>query len=107
MLLVDVTLKDNFKHLPTPLLPCMSKATILVRALLPLACVAADGYHLCTLFCTQTLSSNATLTPENIKEPLRDVRRALLEADVSLSVVKSFIKRVEEKALGQQVGEGQ
>ena len=34
------------------------------------------------------------LTPENIKEPLKDIRRALLEADVSLPVVRRFVKKV-------------
>jgi signal recognition particle GTPase len=43
------------------------------------------------------------LTAENMKEPLKEIRRALLEADVSLPVVRRFIKKVEEKALGQQV----
>lgn len=40
------------------------------------------------------------LTRENIKEPMRDIRRALLEADVSLPVVRSFVKNVTEKAVG-------
>lgn len=44
------------------------------------------------------------LTPENIKAPMRDIRRALLEADVSLPVVRGFVKRVEARALGVQVG---
>lgn len=43
------------------------------------------------------------LTPENIKEALRAVRLALLEADVNYKVVKSFIERVEEQAVGQEV----
>mmetsp|Transcript_6365 Transcript_6365/g.14123 ORF Transcript_6365/g.14123 Transcript_6365/m.14123 type:complete len:540 (+) Transcript_6365:46-1665(+) len=49
------------------------------------------------------VSKDGKLTPENVKEPLKEIRRALLEADVSLPVVRRFIKRVEEKALGQQV----
>jgi signal recognition particle subunit SRP54 len=40
------------------------------------------------------LSADGRLTPENLKEPLRDVRRALLEADVSLPVVRRFIQKV-------------
>lgn len=40
------------------------------------------------------LQADGKLTPENMKEPLRDVRRALLEADVSLPVVRRFIQRV-------------
>ena len=43
------------------------------------------------------------LTEENIQEALREVRVALLEADVNFKVVKAFIERVREKALGQEV----
>ncbi len=43
------------------------------------------------------------LTEENIKETLREVRTALLEADVALPVVKDFIEQIREKALGQEV----
>ena len=43
---------------------------------------------------------------ENMKEPLKEVRRALLEADVSLPVVRGFVKRVEEEALGMEVVSG-
>jgi len=50
------------------------------------------------------VSKDGKLTPENVKEPLKEIRRALLEADVSLPVVRRFVKRVEEKALGQEVG---
>jgi signal recognition particle subunit SRP54 len=46
------------------------------------------------------------LTKENMKEPLKEVRRALLEADVSLPVVRAFVKRVEEEALGMAVTDG-
>ncbi|MFN8548189.1 MAG: signal recognition particle protein [Candidatus Eisenbacteria bacterium] len=49
------------------------------------------------------LRGQGSLTEENIRESLRDVRRALLEADVHVSVAKDFVKRVEEKAIGQQV----
>jgi SRP54-type protein, helical bundle domain len=38
-----------------------------------------------------------------MKAPLRDVRRALLEADVSLPVVRRFIQRVEQRAVGLEV----
>lgn len=41
-----------------------------------------------------------------MKEPLKEVRRALLEADVSLPVVRGFVKRVEEEALGMEVVSG-
>jgi signal recognition particle subunit SRP54 len=45
----------------------------------------------------------ARLTDDNIKETLREVRIALLEADVALPVVKAFIDRVRERAVGQDV----
>ena len=43
------------------------------------------------------------LTEANIEEAMRDVRMALLEADVHFQVTKSFIERVRERALGQEV----
>jgi len=43
------------------------------------------------------------LTEENISEGMREVRRALLEADVNIKVAKSFVKKVKEKALGDKV----
>ena len=43
------------------------------------------------------------LNEENIAEALRDVRMSLLEADVDLSVVRSFLDRVKERALGEKV----
>ncbi|ALP52616.1 hypothetical protein Tel_05340 [Candidatus Tenderia electrophaga] len=43
------------------------------------------------------------LTEDNIKDALREVRMALLEADVSLPVVREFIDQVKEKAVGQEV----
>eukprot|EP00198_Chlamydomonas_reinhardtii_P007983 XP_001697320.1 chloroplast SRP54 subunit of signal recognition particle [Chlamydomonas reinhardtii] len=52
------------------------------------------------------IGKSGTLTAENMKEPLKEVRRALLEADVSLPVVRRFIKKVEERALGTKVREG-
>jgi signal recognition particle subunit SRP54 len=51
----------------------------------------------------KTLRGQARLTDENIQEMLREVRLALLEADVALPVVKDFIARVKEKAVGQEV----
>ncbi len=51
----------------------------------------------------KTLRGHARLTEENIGEALREVRMALLEADVALPVVKDFIARVKEKAVGQEV----
>lgn len=55
---------------------------------------------------TQTLRSvtgQARLTEDNIKGTLREVRMALLEADVALPVVKDFINGVKERAVGQEV----
>ncbi|MAY54499.1 signal recognition particle protein [Pseudohongiella sp. SYSU M77423] len=49
------------------------------------------------------ISGKATLTENNIEEALREVRRALLEADVALPVVKDFIERVKLRAVGQEV----
>src|SRR3989338_2602474 len=43
------------------------------------------------------------LTDSNIQDALREVRMALLEADVALPVVRDFVARVKEKALGQDV----
>ncbi|MDP2169337.1 MAG: signal recognition particle protein [Rhodocyclaceae bacterium] len=51
----------------------------------------------------KTLRGQARLTEDNIAEMLREVRMALLEADVALPVVKEFIARVKEKAVGQEV----
>jgi len=51
----------------------------------------------------KTLRGHARLTEENITEMLRDVRMALLEADVALPVIKEFIARVRERAVGQEV----
>ena len=51
----------------------------------------------------KTLRGQTRLTEENISEMLREVRMALLEADVALPVVKDFIARVKEKAVGHEV----
>ncbi len=51
----------------------------------------------------KTLRGQARLTDDNIQEMLREVRLALLEADVALPVVKDFIARVKEKAVGHEV----
>ena len=51
----------------------------------------------------KTIRGEARLTETNIQEALREVRTALLEADVALPVVKELIARVREKALGQDV----
>jgi signal recognition particle subunit SRP54 len=51
----------------------------------------------------KTLRGEARLTEANTQEMLREVRLALLEADVALPVVREFIARVKEKALGEEV----
>ena len=51
----------------------------------------------------KTLRGQSRFTEDNIADALRDVRMALLEADVGLPVVKEFIARVKEKALGADV----
>lgn len=51
----------------------------------------------------RTISGRAQLTEENVSDALRDVRMALLEADVALPVVKTFVEQVKEKALGQVI----
>ena len=51
----------------------------------------------------KTLRGEARLTETNIQEALREVRMALLEADVALPVVKEFIARIKEKAVGKEV----
>ena len=48
-------------------------------------------------------SGQAVLTEENMQEAIREIRRALLNADVSLNVVKSFISNIKEEAQGQDV----
>ncbi len=51
----------------------------------------------------KTLRGQARITEANVQDTLRQVRLALLEADVALPVVKSFIESVKARALGQEV----
>ncbi|MCL2297373.1 MAG: signal recognition particle protein [Proteobacteria bacterium] len=51
----------------------------------------------------KTLRGEARLTETNIQEALREVRLALLEADVALPAVREFIQRVRERAVGEEV----
>ncbi|HGJ5874713.1 MAG TPA: signal recognition particle protein [Arsenophonus apicola] len=51
----------------------------------------------------RNISGRGRLTEDNIKETLREVRMALLEADVALPVVREFIQSVKESAVGQDV----
>src|SRR5947209_20399925 len=49
------------------------------------------------------LRGQGRITERNIEEALREVRLALLEADVNIRVVRDFVDHVRKKALGQQV----
>src|SRR5258708_3200961 len=51
----------------------------------------------------KSLRGQAVLTEENIDEALKEIRLALLEADVNFKVVKDLIDRIRAKAVGQQV----
>jgi len=51
----------------------------------------------------KTLKGQGKISEKNVKNAIRDVRRALLEADVNLKVVRSFIDKVQEKAIGGKV----
>ena len=52
---------------------------------------------------TKKLKGEARITEGNMKEMLREVKLALLEADVNYKIVKEFISNIQEKALGQEV----
>ncbi|MEE4162907.1 MAG: signal recognition particle protein [Woeseiaceae bacterium] len=52
----------------------------------------------------RNLTGAGRLTENNIKDTLRQVRLALLEADVALPVVKGFVERIRERAVGEEVG---
>ena len=52
---------------------------------------------------TKKIKGEARITESNMKEMLREVKLALLEADVNYKIVKEFISNVQEKALGQEV----
>ena len=49
------------------------------------------------------MRGQARITESNVSDMMREVRMALLEADVALPVVRDFIAKVKEKALGQEV----
>ena len=51
----------------------------------------------------KTLRGESRLTPENVEAALREIRLALLEADVNFKVVKAFIDKVRDRAMGQDV----
>ena len=52
---------------------------------------------------TRKMKGKARITESDLKEMLREVKLALLEADVNYKIVKDFIETVREKALGQDV----
>ena len=52
---------------------------------------------------TRKIKGEARITESNMKDMLREVKLALLEADVNYKIVKEFIASVQEKALGQDV----
>ena len=52
------------------------------------------------------LRGRGVLNEDNIRESLREIRRALLEADVHFKVAKGFVQRIEEKAVGTEVLKG-
>ena len=51
----------------------------------------------------QKLTSRGKLTEKDVKEAMREVRMALLEADVNYMVVKDFVKRVTDRAVGEEI----
>ncbi|MBP7618940.1 MAG: signal recognition particle receptor subunit alpha, partial [Geothrix sp.] len=54
----------------------------------------------------KALRGQSKLTEANLEAVLREVRMALLEADVHVSVARTFLQRVKEKALGTEVMQG-
>ena len=53
----------------------------------------------------KSIAGKSRLTEDNIKDTLREVRMALLEADVALDVVKSFTDAVKNRAVGAEVAQ--
>ena len=51
----------------------------------------------------RSIRGQARISEENIGDAMREVRQALLEADVALPVVKEFIEHVKQRALGQEI----
>lgn len=51
----------------------------------------------------QKIRGKGKLTESDVNEMMREIRLALLEADVNFKVVKDFIKRVKERAIGQEI----
>jgi signal recognition particle subunit SRP54 len=51
----------------------------------------------------KTMRGQARITEDNVQDMMREVRMALLEADVALPVVRDFVGRIKERALGAEV----
>src|SRR5690554_6595754 len=51
----------------------------------------------------RNLKGKGKVSESNIKDSLKEIRMALLEADVNFRIVKNFIKEIQERALGQEV----
>ena len=51
----------------------------------------------------KTLRGHARLTPDNIEAALREIRLAMLEADVNFKVVKAFVDRVRDRAMEEDI----
>ena len=66
-------------------------------------CMAFEGLSERLQSITRKLTGKARISESDLKEVLREVKLALLEADVNYKIVKEFTKTVEEKALGQDV----
>ena len=65
--------------------------------------MAFDGLSARLQEITRKLSGKARISEGDLKEVLREVKLALLEADVNYKIVKDFVKVIEEKAIGQDV----
>ncbi len=65
--------------------------------------MAFDGLSSRLQEITRKLRGKARITEDDLKEVLREVKLALLEADVNYKIVKEFVKVIEEKSLGQDV----
>ena len=65
--------------------------------------MAFEGLSLRLQEITRKIRGKARITESDLKEMLREVKLALLEADVNYKIVKDFIAQIQEKALGQDV----
>ena len=65
--------------------------------------MAFDGLSSRLQEITRKLKGKARITESDLKEVTREVKLALLEADVNYKIVKDFVKVIEEKAIGQDV----